>query len=105
MFGIEFPLAFGSMPEMLMLGALAVLIFGKQLPEVGRTVGRSLMEFRKGLGDLKDIHSLADLAKLPVGETARPARSTYNELDDREEATAPKFEPPRAEPKKSAPTG
>jgi sec-independent protein translocase protein TatA len=32
---------------LLILGVLAVLLFGERLPEVARTVGKSLMEFKK----------------------------------------------------------
>lgn len=38
-----------GMPEMIVLGLLGVLIFGKRLPEVGRSVGQGLVEFKKGL--------------------------------------------------------
>jgi sec-independent protein translocase protein TatA len=34
---------------MIVIGAIAVLLFGKRLPEVGRMLGRGLVEFRKGL--------------------------------------------------------
>jgi len=34
-------------PELVLLLLLAVLLFGGKLPEVGRTVGRYLREFRK----------------------------------------------------------
>lgn len=47
---------FGSlgMTEILFILALALLIFGpKRLPEVGRTLGRALGEFRRASHDLK----------------------------------------------------
>jgi sec-independent protein translocase protein TatA len=34
--------------EALALLALGLLIFGRRLPEVGRGLGRSIVEFRKG---------------------------------------------------------
>lgn len=40
--------------EVLFIVVLALLIFGpKKLPEVGRTVGRGMSEFRKATSDLK----------------------------------------------------
>lgn len=36
-------------PEMLLIGVVALLLFGKRLPEVGRSLGRGIVEFKKGL--------------------------------------------------------
>lgn len=48
MFG---PLGF---PEMIFIVVLALLIFGpKRLPEVGRTIGKGMAQFRKASSDLR----------------------------------------------------
>lgn len=41
-------------PEMIILGILGVLIFGKRLPQVGKSVGQSIVEFKKGLSGVQD---------------------------------------------------
>ena len=41
-------------PEMLILLVIGVLLFGKNLPTVGRQLGKSMMEFKKGLNDIKN---------------------------------------------------
>ena len=39
--------------EMIVLGVVAVLLFGSRLPEVAKNLGRSYNEFRRGLNDLQ----------------------------------------------------
>ena len=48
---------FGSigLPEIIVILALALLVFGpKKLPEVGRSIGRALREFRRTSDEIKD---------------------------------------------------
>jgi len=43
-----------GVPELIFIMVLALLIFGpKRLPEIGRTLGRGMAEFRKASNDLK----------------------------------------------------
>ncbi|HET9211265.1 MAG TPA: twin-arginine translocase TatA/TatE family subunit [Thermoanaerobaculia bacterium] len=43
-----------GVPELIFILLLALLIFGpKRLPEIGRTIGRGMSEFRKASNDLK----------------------------------------------------
>ena len=77
--------------EMLVIGIVAVLLFGKRLPEVGRSLGKGLVEFKKGINGIEDD---VDSRSSSTSSTSR----TEAVADDREEATAPKFEPPAGEP-------
>jgi sec-independent protein translocase protein TatA len=48
-------LAFG-MPgpmEWVLIAFLGLLFFGKRLPEVGRSVGKSIVEFKKGMKEIE----------------------------------------------------
>lgn len=40
--------------HLLVIGIVALLLFGKRLPEVGRSLGRGIMEFKKGLKDVQE---------------------------------------------------
>lgn len=77
--------------ELMIIGVVAVLLFGSKLPSVARSLGKSMSEFKRGMQDLQNEFHQAD--------SPRPASARrYHEIDDRDEATAPKFEPPAAEP-------
>ena len=70
MFG---PLGF---PELLFILVLALLIFGpKRLPEVGRTIGKGMAQFRRATSDLKrTIESEISLEEEPRRQTERLTR-------------------------------
>jgi sec-independent protein translocase protein TatA len=40
--------------EMVLLGVVGLLIFGRRLPEVGKNLGKGIVEFKKGLSGLED---------------------------------------------------
>lgn len=40
--------------EWIIIGALGLLIFGKRLPEVGRSLGQGIVEFKRGLKGVKE---------------------------------------------------
>ncbi len=44
-----------GLPEMMVIMAIALLVFGpKKLPEIGRTLGKALREFKKSTEEIKD---------------------------------------------------
>lgn len=93
MFGLGFQ-------EVVIVGIVAVLLFGKRLPEVAKSLGKSYNEFRRGLNEIQStIH---------YGDTT-PAKPTYrasgrNDFDDYDEPAAPRFQPPPAPPKTESTT-
>src|SRR5438046_7977398 len=71
--------------EMIVLLILGVLLFGRKLPEVGRYLGKGLVEFKKGLKGLEDgfEETAAAPRQEPVVEPPRPPQRVIT--------TAPKF--------------
>jgi sec-independent protein translocase protein TatA len=45
--------------EMAIIAVVALLLFGRRLPEVGRSLGKGIVEFKKGLRDVQDEVSKA----------------------------------------------
>jgi len=44
-----------GLPEMMVIMAIALLVFGpKKLPEIGRSIGKALREFKKSTEEIKD---------------------------------------------------
>ena len=83
--------------ELIIIGGLAVLLFGKNLPEVAKKIGKSYSQFRKGLSEMQ--------AQLQIDDDITSTSSSYysdEDYDDYEEPTAPKFEPPTSEPSPEA---
>ena len=74
-------------PELIIFGALAVILFGSRLPSVARSMGKSIVEFKKGMKDIENEVNSSDYSE-PAG------RIGYN---DHSEPAAPRFEPPKSE--------
>lgn len=81
-------------PEMLIVGIIALLLFGKRLPEVARSLGKGVVEFKKGL------HGIEEGLNSPTSSYSQPTRPVPAE--ERNETTAPKFEPPAFSPQEQA---
>ena len=76
------------------LAVLGVLLYGERLPEVAAKFGKQFMQLKKSVQGIRnEIESVAFDAKHAVDRSMEKADDSA-----REEATAPKFEPPPAEP-------
>jgi len=90
---------FGSLggPEVIFLFILALLLFGpRRLPEIGRTLGKTMADFRRATTDFKvslerevDLESLKD-AKRTVEAVPRPETLARGVLLDPEAPNAVK---------------
>jgi sec-independent protein translocase protein TatA len=58
-----------SMMEWVVIAGLGLLFFGKRLPEVGRSLGKGIVEFKKGLKGIEDEVETAS------SQPSRPALS------------------------------
>jgi sec-independent protein translocase protein TatA len=82
-------LAFG-MPggtEWIILLVLGLLIFGRRLPEVGKSLGRGIVEFKRGIKGIED-----DVEE----ESSRPARLSEQSQPRLSEQDQPKQQPSTA---------
>jgi sec-independent protein translocase protein TatA len=97
--------AFLSPTQLVIVLIVGVLIFGRRLPEVGRYLGKGIIEFKKGMQGLEDNIDIGGQA--PVSQLQQPQQLQSPEqirAPQRVAATAPKFEdnlpnistPPRA---------
>ena len=58
--------------ELALISIVGLLLFGKRLPEVGKSLGRSIVEFKKGIKGVEDdIESESTKPALPKQETSK----------------------------------
>src|SRR5436853_7938045 len=76
-------------PEIILLLLIGVLLFGRRLPEVGRYLGKGLVEFKKGFKGLEDdvMDHTASHSSTPSPTAIEPPRPPQ-----RVGVTAPKFQ-------------
>ncbi len=77
---------FDSPIHWILLIGIGILLFGKRLPEVGRSLGKGIVEFKKGLKGLEDEVEGTTAAR-PESAALEPPRPPQ-----RVASTAPKFE-------------
>ncbi len=66
------PVAFFNLgaPEAILIGLVALILFGPRLPSVMRSLGKGIVEFKKGIRDTEDeIHRELDAAERAPDKT------------------------------------
>ena len=77
-------------PEMLIFGTIALLLFGKRLPEVARSLGQGVGQFKQGLTGLQDEFKKASE---PPPPDRKPVAAAAKD-DEPATFSAPAFAPP-----------
>jgi sec-independent protein translocase protein TatA len=99
--------------EVMVIGGIAVMLFGKNLPSVARKFGKTYREFRKGLSEFQsqvrvddyvnDVYSDLDDDSNKISSSASGADDwSADDFDDYSPPSAPMFEPPPSEPSVTA---
>jgi sec-independent protein translocase protein TatA len=73
--------------EMIVFGIIAVILFGGRLPSVARSLGKSIVEFKKGMTDLEN-EVKSSVYSEPSGKVG---------YSDHSEPAGPRFEPPKSD--------
>jgi TatA/E family protein of Tat protein translocase len=100
---------FGSLgvPELLLIFVVILIVFGpRRIPEIGRTLGKALGEFRKATDDLKNtierevrLEELKKIAPPTLESFMTPAEA----VSRTEPVTFPELTNPNATPQSDAP--
>ena len=92
--------------EWAMIVGVALVVFGRRLPDVARSVGKSIVEFKRGMRDVKD-----DMETQSRIESSRPSELPDDGAKTEDSATpssesSPKSSTPSSEssPKSSTPS-
>lgn len=77
---------FGSigMPELLIIFVIALIIFGpRKLPELGRSLGRSLTEFKRASNDLRStLEEEIRVEDTPPDPSLKPPKATTTKVTE-----------------------
>jgi sec-independent protein translocase protein TatA len=92
-----------GMMEMIVVMGVAVLLFGKRLPEVGRSLGKGIIEFKKGLRGIEDEFDFSSNVSSynQASSTRRSSDTGYGSSSTSSpysDASVPKFEAPTTPP-------
>lgn len=79
------------MPEILVILVVALLIFGpKKLPELGRSLGQSIREFKRGAQEIREeLEKTVEVREDKGPEGARLARSEFGAVSEASPSRTP----------------
>ncbi|MDB5333085.1 MAG: twin arginine-targeting protein translocase, TatA/E family [Phycisphaerales bacterium] len=81
-----------SMMEWVVIALVGLLFFGKRLPEVGRSLGKGIVEFKKGLKGIEDDVDTA------VEESSKPKSALPSQTQAAALPSDAKFDPYTGKP-------
>ena len=85
--------------EILLLLVLGVLLFGRKLPDIGRSLGKTMVEFKKGMKGIEDEVSEPNSPRAAIEpEPVKAPQSKCNPFECPEVRRCP--QPHRAAPPK-----
>lgn len=88
-----FGMLFGLGPmELAVIAVLGILLFGRKLPDMGRYLGKSITEFRRGMKGLEEDMDGPGMAGGAPGAPQNTGEAAPIRPPQRVAATAPKFE-------------
>jgi sec-independent protein translocase protein TatA len=83
----------------MVVGVVAILLFGSKLPEVARSMGGQYREFRRGLNDIQDQFRQAEReVKRAIDIPTKSITEAFSEEEEIKEPAVPKFTPPPSRP-------
>ena len=77
--------------DMLVILLIALLIFGKRLPDVGKSLGKGIVEFKKGLKGIDD--DIDQNSNRPSQRSELPDRSERGSLPPNDERRVGRADP------------
>jgi sec-independent protein translocase protein TatA len=83
-----------SPSHLIIVAVIALLLFGDRLPEVMRSIGKGVMEFKKGMRGIES--AIESAANSPSSTTSQ---AQVEATARRDEISAPRFDPPTSEPR------
>jgi sec-independent protein translocase protein TatA len=71
-----------GLPELLMIGAAGLLLFGpKRLPELGKSLGKGIRDFKKALDGNEDENQQPPTQIPPAGTTAQAPQTPKSDAE------------------------